>query len=336
MARPPASLNDFIGQRRVVAHLGKLVARARERGEAIGSLLLLGPPGMGKTALAAAIAREYSGTHSSAPSSNFLRILAGPRITAMLVGKLTDIKYGDVLFIDEIHSLDREAQELLNVALDDRRTLGRTEDGKLDRGTSVSLADFTLVGATTEPGKVTHALRSRLNQVALDPYELRELKAIAEKAGRERGLTLTAQAARHLAERSHRTPRSVEGLVELLRRTKGALATVDQQTVRVFLEELGIDERGLNRSQQEYLRTLAAAVGRYTSISVLGTRLGLDAKYIREDIESHLMLLNLVEIGSGGRALTEKGRALAGTMACASEAADDSDLSDSEPKEVAS
>jgi Holliday junction resolvasome RuvABC ATP-dependent DNA helicase subunit len=175
-----------------------------------------------------------------------------------------------------------------------------------------------------------------LNQVALDPYELRELKAIAEKAGKERGLTLTPQAARHLAERSHRTPRSVEGLVELLRRTKSGLATVDQHTVRTFLEELGIDERGLNRSQHEYLRTLAAAAGQYTSLAVLGTRLGLDAKYIREDIESHLMLLNLVEIGSGGRALTEKGRAVANALAAGSEAADDSDLSDSAPKEATS
>jgi Holliday junction DNA helicase RuvB len=333
MARPPARLNDFIGQARVVARLRRLVAGARQRGEAVGPILLLGRAGMGKTALAGAIAREYAGTSSSSTQpANFVRILAGPRMTKTLVDTLSAAKFGDFIFNDEIHSYDREAQELLQIAIDERRTRTRTEDGKVDRNQPlISIADVTLLGATTEPGKLTVALRSRFNQITLDPYTQLELRAIAQKAGTERGLNLTPLAARQFAECSQKTPRSIENLLSKFRAVTKS-ADVDRQAARVFFQEEGINERGLDPSQQEYVRILAAANGRRTSLAILGARLGLDAKYIREDIESFLTLLALVEIGSGGRMLTAQGRAVAEEMARARRDGDP-DASDSEPDE---
>jgi Holliday junction DNA helicase RuvB len=282
---------------------------------------------MGKTALATAIAREYGRARPDATISNFTRILAGARITRTIVEKLSALDFGDFLFVDEIHSLDREAQELLNIAIDERRTLACVDD-KLDRGQSQSVAEFTLIGATTEPGKMTHALRSRLIQITLDPYELRELKAIAEKAASDLGLKLTAQAARHLAERSQQTPRSIEGLLRRLAVTRYGVVAVDQQVVRSFLEELGIDERGLEGVQQRYLKTLAAAAGRPTSLTVLESRLGMDPAYLRSDVEPHLLHLGLVEIGAGGRSLTEKGRGVAEQLVGLPEPAEPTEESD--------
>jgi Holliday junction DNA helicase RuvB len=257
----------------------------------------------------------------------------------MLVEKLSAVAFGDVIFIDEIHSLDREAQELLDVAIDERRTLGLTKsrDGKndkVDRAQSKSIAEFTLIGATTEPGKLTHALRSRLNLITLDPYGLRELKAIAEKAATELGLKLTPQAARHLAERSQRTPRSIETLLRRLAVTKAGIVAVDPQGVRSFLEELGIDELGLDSLQQRYLKTLAAAGRGPCSLTVLEARLGTDPAYIRSDIEPHLLHLELIEIGSGGRSLKEEGRAVAEKIVGPLEPPEQEEESDSFPETI--
>jgi Holliday junction DNA helicase RuvB len=261
--------------------------------------------------------------------------LAGPRITSTIVEKLRAVKFADFVFVDEAHALDRESQELLNIAIDERRTLGCREDGKLDRGQSVSIAEFTLVAATTEPGKMTKALRSRLNEITLDPYGLGELKAIAEKAAKELKLTVTPQAAKHLAERSQRTPRSVEKLLKLLAVTKSGVAKVDQQLVRGFLEELGIDEHGLDRSQQSHLKILFAAGTRPTSLAILKARLGLDADYILSDIEPHLLFLELIDIGLRGRTLTERGRGVAHEIVRATEAVESCDESDSVSNEEA-
>jgi Holliday junction DNA helicase RuvB len=313
MPRRPAALHDFVGQPRVVTHLRELVAGARSHSEAVVSLLLIGRSGMGKSALAAAIAREYAGPSVSEAPSNFMRIMGGARITTALVEVLTNLQHGDVLFIDETHSLDREGQEVLYLALDEHKTFARTGQGAPDRTQLVSVAAFTLVAATTEPGKLARALRSRLHQVHLDQYSDRELKVIAEKVASDRGLTITPQAARHLAQRSQRTPRSVLKLVELMAITEAVGATINQETVRAFMTKQGIDERGLNPLQRSLLQALAFAQ-RTTSLDILSAKLGVDAAYIRTEIEPLLLDLHLIELGPRGRAVTAAGLAVVNAM----------------------
>ncbi|MFO0675297.1 MAG: Holliday junction DNA helicase RuvB C-terminal domain-containing protein [Polyangiaceae bacterium] len=313
MPRRPAALHDFVGQPRVVAHLRELVAGARARSEAVVSLLLVGRSGMGKSALAAAIAREYAGPPGSDAPSSFKRIMGGTGITTALVEVLATLQHGDVLFIDETHSLDREGQELLYLALDEHKTFARTPKGAPDRTQLVSVAEFTLVAATTEPGKLGRALRSRLHQVHLDPYSGRELKVIAEKVALHLGLTLTPQAARHLAERSQRTPRSVLKLVELMAITGGGAGTITQETVRSFMRKQGIDEQGLNPFQRSLLEALAVAQ-RTMSLDVLSAKLGVDAAYIRTEVEPLLSDLHLIELGPRGRVITAAGLAVVNDM----------------------
>jgi len=263
---------------------------------------------MGKSLLAEAIAREYAG---SAAGDNipqaFHRIMGGPRLTNGLIDTLVALEHGDILFVDETHALDREAQELLYLALDERRTFGRTPKGAPDRTTTVSIAEFTLVAATTEPGRIAKPLRSRLHAVQLAEYSVAELKVITEKLAAASQLSITAQAARQLAERSERTPRSIRKLIELLSVTVPTTTTVTQEVVRDFLSEQGIDERGLTPLHRQMLHTLVKA-DRVTSLDVIAAKLGIDRLYVRTEVEPLLLELRLIELGPRGRQITDKGR----------------------------
>lgn len=322
MARPPASLHDFIGQPRVVAHLRDVVAGAKARGEAVPSILFIGRAGMGKTALAEATAREYGGDTSTDTSSCFRRIMAGPRVTKGLIEILGGLQHGDLLFVDEMHALDREAQELLHLALDERRTFGLTPRGAPDRTKLNSIAEFTLVGATTEPGRITKALRSRMHAVQLDSYSMRELKAIAEKVAEGFGLSMTPQGARHLAERSQRTPRSIRKLLELLAVTTPVAASVTQEDVRRFMTSHGIDDLGLDAIQRQLLELLGGA-RRVMSLEVLAAKLGVDARFVKTELEPLLLDLGLLDLGPRGRSLTAAGRRLVGDTMAAADASGD-------------
>ncbi len=309
MPRPPIALHDFIGQPRAVRHLRALVDGARMRSEAIISLLLIARSGMGKSLLAEAIAREYARSTGEATPRLLRRIMGGPRLISSLIAILVSLEHGDILFIDETHALDLESQEVLYLAVDEHKTFDRTPKGASDRTKTVSIAEFTLIAATTEPGKIAKPLRSRLHAVQLADYTLPELKAIAEKLAEAAGLDITPQGARHLAERSERTPRSVRKLIELLTVTMPKTTMVTQEVVRDFLAGQGIDEHGLTPLHRQMLQVLARA-DRDTSLDVLASSLGIDRLYVRTEVEPLLLELGLIELGTRGRSLTDRGRAI--------------------------
>lgn len=264
--------------------------------------------------LAQAVAREWNGTPPGMPLSNIQRIFGGRGIASTLVATLEKLEHGDILFIDEAHAMDRKDQELLYAALDDHQTFALRSNGSLDRSKMISIAEFTLIAATTEPGTLTKAIRTRLHRIVLDPYELRELKEIAERIAAGHGIDLTAQAARHLAERSQGTPRSVEMLLQMLVLTVPSATRVTQAIMRDFLDKRGIDEHGLDPLQRQLLGLLFQARGRTANLTVIAAKLGVDSAYIRADIEPLLLERKLIDIGRTGRALTAAGVDIAAAM----------------------
>lgn len=314
MPRRPTALNDFVGQHRVISELRDIITGARSRSVVVPSLCLVGPSGAGKTMLAQAIAREWSATPPGATPSNLKRIFGGRGIAATLVGILAKLEYGDILFIDETHAVDRKDQELLYAALDDHKTFALRPNGSLDRSTTISIAEFTLVAATTEPGGLAKALRTRLHSIVLDPYKPRELKEIAERIAAGRGIDMTAQAARHLAERSQQTPRSLEKLLKMLALTVPTTTRVTQSVMRDYLDRRGIDEHGFDPLQRQLIDLLSHTRGHTANLTVITAKLGVDKNYIRADVEPLLLERKLIDIGPTGRTLTASGIEFAAAM----------------------
>ena len=209
MGRPAKRFHDFVGQRRVVGHLQRLICGAKECGDPCTSLSLVGAAGFGKTSIAKAIASEYG--------SDFHSVLAsGDTKPAEICAVLREVRHGDVMLIDEPHALSRDAQQILYLALDEWRVPVEAKRG-ISRSQYESIAQFTLILATNEPGGVKRALRSRLTRVEFDPYTQNELKAIAECVARQSEVSLTPQAASLLAQVAQGSPRIVARRVQNLK-----------------------------------------------------------------------------------------------------------------------
>lgn len=303
MGRPLKRFHDFVGQKRIIDFLTRLIAGAKTLGQPCPSLLLKAPTGCGKSSLAKAIANEYG--------SNFHLLLAGQEVQAIdICSLLTRLEFGDILAIDEAHSLSWDSQQILYLALDERKIPDLTS-GKLDRTQYNSVTEFCLVLATNEPGSMKRALANRLHHIELDHYSIEELKVIAETIVQKENLYITPQAARRLAQVSQGSPRTVSKWIELLRMLNPSLSRFTEHHVAELLSRQGIDQEGLTPKQRHYLMVIANSQKGICTLGRLSVALGYDILAIKRDIEPYLIEQGWVDPNSSrGRKITDKGKRL--------------------------
>ncbi len=301
----PRRLADFVGQERVKEQLGIALAAATARGEALDHVLLVGPPGLGKTTLAQ-IVREELGVG--------LRTVAGPALERKgdMAAILTSLESRDVLFVDEIHRINRSIEEILYPALEDFRLDIIVGQGPAARTLTLDLPAFTLVGATTRTGLLTTPLRDRFGMTfRLGLYEPAELAAIVRRSARILAVELEDDAAEEIARRSRGTPRVANRILRRVRdvaevRHEGAITT---GVAREALELLEVDEQGLERTDRELLGAVVHKFGGGpVGLSTLAVALGEEPDTIEDVYEPYLLRLGFLQRTPRGRVVTELGR----------------------------
>ncbi|HEY2541866.1 MAG TPA: Holliday junction branch migration DNA helicase RuvB, partial [Gaiellaceae bacterium] len=279
------------------------------RGEALDHVLLVGPPGLGKTSLAH-IVREELGVG--------IRTVAGPALERKgdIAAILTSLEPRDVLFVDEIHRLNRAIEEILYPALEDFRLDIIVGQGPAARTLTLDLPPFTLIGATTRTGLLTTPLRDRFGMTfRLDYYGPEELATIVHRSARILGVEIAGDAAKEIARRSRGTPRIANRILRRVRdvaqvRHQGAITTAVAAEALALLE---VDQAGLERIDRELLRTISGKFeGGPVGLSTLAVSLGEEPDTIEDVYEPYLLQLGFIQRTPRGRTITKLGRAHVG------------------------
>lgn len=298
----PQSLVDFSGQDQIRERLEVLIGAAKLRGEPLGHCLFSGPPGLGKTTLANILAK--------AMGSNIV-ITSGAVIEKPgdLAGVLSNLKSGDILFIDELHRLNRTAEEYLYPAMEDFVLDIMIDSGPSARSVQVKLNRFTLVGATTRAGLLSGPLRSRFAfNCRLDYYQPDVIARILQRTGRILNLDISFEAAVEIARRSRGTPRIAINLLRWVRdfSQMRAASLIDQDVVNCALNMLSIDEKGLDEMDKKILEVLIDHYkGGPVGLNTIAIAVGEEGTTIEEVYEPYLIMQGFLKRTPRGREATQ-------------------------------
>src|SRR5690606_9673354 len=297
----PRTLSEYVGQARIKEKLSVFVEAARARGDALDHVLLHGPPGLGKTTLAHIIACEMGVG---------IRVTSGPAIEKQgdLVAILTNLEPRDVLFIDEIHRLNRTVEEVLYPAMEDRAVDIIIGKGPGARSVRLELPPFTLVGATTRAGLLTSPLRDRFGVIeSLDFYDTSELTQVVARAARVLDIAIDQEGAVEIARCSRGTPRIA---IRLLRRVRDyaqvrADGRITRRVAREALDLLEVDEIGLDRTDRKLLLAIIEKFeGGPVGLETLAAATSEDVDTIEDVYEPFLMQLGFLQRTPRGRVAT--------------------------------
>jgi Holliday junction DNA helicase RuvB len=299
----PGKLAEFIGQEKLKSQLQMYMDAARVRGDVLDHLLLHGPPGLGKTTLAQIVSNEMGVN---------LKISSGPAIERPgdLAALLTNLSQGDVLFIDEIHRLKRNVEELLYPAMEDFKLDLIIGEGPHAQAIRLDLPKFTLVGATTRTGLLTNPLRDRFEVVFhLDFYTDIELKEIVLRGGKILGITASEEGAAEIAKRARGTPRIANRLLKRVRDFAQVKkkSEIDQHVAKEALDILEVDEEGFDELDRRILLTIIDKFdGGPVGLETLSAALSEEKDTISEVYEPYLLKKGFLQRTPQGRTATEQ------------------------------
>ena len=301
----PAGFEHYVGQRAVVENLKISIAAAKGRGEPLDHVLVHGPPGLGKTTLANIIAREMGATFHQ---------VSGPTLERPgdLVGILTNLGTGDVLFMDEIHRLSHVVEEFLYPAMEDFAIDFMVDRGAYAKTIKINLKRFTLVGATTRAGLLTAPLRERFGIVHhLDYYSPEELRQIVEHSATILGVTIDSQGAAEIAGRARGTPRIANRLLRRVRDYAQVKADgrINRDVAQAALALEGIDFLGLDTLDRAFLRALIVQYsGGPVGIAALAASVNEEEDTLTDVIEPFLIQIGFLQRTASGRRATSKAK----------------------------
>ena len=299
----PTSFSEYIGQEKVKKNLQVFVEAAKKRKEPLDHVLLYGPPGLGKTTLAGIVAEEMGVN---------IKITSGPAIEkpgelAAILGQLSE---NDVLFIDEIHRLSKQVEEVLYPAMEDYAIDIVIGKGEQSRSLRISLPKFTLVGATTRAGMLSAPLRDRFGVVSrLDLYNVGELMTIVMRSADVLGIKLDDEGALEIAKRSRGTPRLANRLLKRVRDFAEVehQGKIDYNVAKGALDRLDVDAFGLDDTDRNILKTIIKNYGGGpVGLDVLAAAIGEDSGTIEDVYEPYLIKTGLINRTPRGRVVTEK------------------------------
>jgi len=296
----PERLRDLVGQEMLVEEAEMILAGAKRFGETLGHVLLAGPPGTGKTTIARILANEVGGRLIDVGVGGIKK----PEDVYKFLSQLRD---GDILFIDEIHQVPQKVQEYFFIPMEDNKLVLQTDSGPRD----VELPRWTLIGATTLPHKLDPALKRRFpNKFALKLLKPEDLGPIAKSMARSLGVAATDEAIAMLTHMGGGTPGVTKNMLLKARNAMALMgkSEIDADVVRMMQRKLRLDSLGLNENERGVLEVLEDKTGP-TSLNELSNTLGLDKRFIEDDLEPRLIRNQLMRRGHGGREITDKGRA---------------------------